>query len=295
MVSGTTTGGSMSASTDSAPPSRSRSSTSRARISPTGLSMPPSHTSSREWPDSLSTSRSATASARRSTQTSSLRGVMIARTGRSASRSRRSIMLRSSCSSTPAWAPSAISARSSSSVTVSRPVLVTPNRRSTSDEDCLSSHTAGAATRDSTRSGSDKAAAMRSGRRSASCLGTSSPSTSMRAVIAITHNVSASSCANGASTGTRASHGARRPAMLAPPKVPSRMVTRVMPTCTVGRKLCGSSASSAARSAPGTPRRTSTASLARRDEIRASSPIANTPLSSTRSRITTRETTMMPF
>ena len=56
-------------------------------------------------------------------------------------------------------------------------------------------------------------------------------------------------------------------------------LTRVMPTCTVGRKRCGSSDNCRALAAPGTPLRSMTSSRARRTDTRASSLMANTPLS----------------
>ena len=80
----------------------------------------------------------------RSIQTMSVRGVMMARTGLSARRSMRSIMSRSSISSTPAWVPSTSRAFSSSSVTSCWVARCRPNTRSTSAVDFPSNQTAGA-------------------------------------------------------------------------------------------------------------------------------------------------------
>jgi tetratricopeptide (TPR) repeat protein len=76
------------------------------------------------------------------------------------------------------------------------------------------------------------------------------------------------------------------PASWAPPKTPARMPTRLMPTCTVGRKRCGSSASASAAAAPRLPRRSIAISRPRRAETMASSLIAKMPFSTTSTRIT---------
>ena len=85
--------------------------------------------------------------------------------------------------------------------------------------------------------------------------------------------------------GSVSSHCSRCAAMRAPPNTPVSTLTRVMPTCTVGRKRCGSSASRRASAAPARPLRSSTARRARRAETRASSLIANTPFSRISSRM----------
>jgi hypothetical protein len=84
----------------------------------------------------------------------------------------------------------------------------------------------------------------------------------------------------------RATSGCSSAASRAPPNVPAKILTRVTPTCTVGKNVCGSSASSRATRAPGTFFRSSTASLARRAEISASSPMLKMPLSKISSRMT---------
>ncbi len=200
----------------------------------------------------------------------------------------RSIMSRSSVSSTPACAPSATSAFSSSSVTTCGAARCQPNSHITNAEDAPSNQTIGPTIRDSPAIGPASRAAICSGRRSASCFGTSSPSTRVRYVVTTTTTPSARGPATAATSGNRSSHCSRCEAMRAPPNTPVKTLTRVMPTCTVGRKRCGSSASRRALAAPARPLRSSTARRARRAETRASSLIANTPfsrISSSRSRI----------
>ena len=99
---------------------------------------------------------------------------MIARTGRSASRSTRLIISCSCLWKTPVRVPSAISVRTSSSVTVSRGWASLPRRRSTKRLDFSSSQTAGVLIRDNRSMTGATRLAMRSGARSARCLGTSS-------------------------------------------------------------------------------------------------------------------------
>ena len=84
--------------------------------------------------------------------------------------------------------------------------------------------------------------------------------------------------AKGARAGTSASRVCTRAATRAPPNTPASTLTKVMPTWTVGRKRSGSSASSRAVAAPGTPLRSMTTRRARRTDTRASSLMANTPL-----------------
>ena len=140
-----------------------------------------------------------------------------------------------------------------------------------------STQISGAATRLSQPSGRAMRAATSSGWRRASCLGTSSPSTSVRNVVASTTMSSASSPAKGASVALRSNTGSSRAESRAPPKVPVTMPTSVMPTCTVGRKRCGSSARPSAAEAPRTPLRSSTVRRARRADTMAISLSANRP------------------
>ena len=98
-----------------------------ACTTPTTLSTEPSHTTKRECGAAFSAAAISFGGSVRSIQAISVRGVMIARTGLSARRSTRSIMSRSSVSSTPACAPSTSSAFSSSSVTVWRGARCRPN------------------------------------------------------------------------------------------------------------------------------------------------------------------------
>ena len=151
-----------------------------ACTTPTTLSTDPSHTTKRECGADFSAAAISLGGSVRSIQAISVRGVMIARTGLSASRSRRSIMSRSSVSSTPACAPSTSSAFSSSSVTVCRGARCRPNSRSTAPDDLSSSQTTGPLTRAIQAIAGATWAAVCSGRRSARCFGTSSPSTRVR-------------------------------------------------------------------------------------------------------------------
>ena len=105
---------------------------------------------------------------------------MIARTGRSASRSTRPIISCSCRWKTPVRVPSAISVRTSSSVTVSAGWTSLPSRRSTNRLDVSSSQTAGVLIREIRSMVGATSAATRSGARSARCLGTSSPMISER-------------------------------------------------------------------------------------------------------------------
>ena len=89
-----------------------------ACTTPTTLSIAPSHTTKRRCGADFSVAAISRGGSVRSIQAMSVRGVMMARTGLSASRSTRSIMSRSSLSSTPVCSPSASSAFSSSSVIV---------------------------------------------------------------------------------------------------------------------------------------------------------------------------------
>jgi hypothetical protein len=103
-----------------------------------------------------------------------LRGVISARTGLSARRSTRSIMCRSSRSSAPASTPSATTALTSSpSRTVAGPGGAEQPQHEA--EDCDITQIAGDVIRASQASGRDTTTAMRSGSRSATCFGTSSP------------------------------------------------------------------------------------------------------------------------
>jgi len=165
-----------------------------------------------------------------------------------------------------------------------------PNSRSTTLDERPSTQTTGPVRRAIVAIGRDTAAATRSGWRRASCFGTNSPSTSVRKVIATTTSTNDRLEASGRSIGTSASSGVTLAATCAPPNTPEKMLTTVMPTCTVGRNRCGSSASTRARAAPASPLRSSTARRARLDETSASSLIANQPLiriSSSMTRIST--------
>ena len=96
--------------------------------------------------------------------------------------------------------------------------------------------------------------AARSGLRSASALGVSSPMTSdtkvMRTITAPSAMASAQRAAPGSSTS--AIQGLSASTAVAPPTAEARVPTSVIAICTVARKVSGSRLSASARSAPGT-------------------------------------------
>jgi hypothetical protein len=97
--------------------------------------------------------------------------------------------------------------------------------------------------------------------------------------MSITTRVKPISAPKGPMMGIGSSQAAMVAERRAPPKAPARMPTRVMPTCTVGRNRCGSSASAMAAAAPALPLRCIAASLVRRAETMANSLIAKAPFS----------------
>ena len=120
------------------------------------------------------------ASALASIQSTSVRGVIRPRTGRSPSRSTPEISWRSPASSTPAPSASAISVLISSSVTVLLGGWRCRSSQNTALVETSSSHTAGAAMRDSVVISGAIRQAMVSALRSARFFGTSSPTISER-------------------------------------------------------------------------------------------------------------------
>ena len=105
-------------------------------------------------------------------------------------------------------------------------------------------------------------------------------------MVTTTTSASASGPATGARKVMPASQFWMWSAMRAPPTTPVSTATRVMPTCTVGRKRCGSSASVRAVVAPTTPLRSSTIRRPRRADTRAISVIENSPFNNISSRTT---------
>ena len=101
--------------------------------------------------------------------------------------------------------------------------------------------------------------------------------------MAIANPAVAAQCAGTPSSTSRSPIGAPR---LAPEKAPATMLISVMPVCTVERKRPGSSVRARAMAAPRLPRSAAPRRRAGRDEMIASSDIANRPFSTTRPAIT---------
>ena len=95
--------------------------------------------------------------------------------------------------------------------------------------------------------------------------------------------VACAHCAGKPSITSRSPTGAPR---LAPEKAPATMLIRVMPVCTVDKNRPGFSLSAMARFAPRLPRSAAARSREGRDDMIASSDIANRPFSTTRPAIT---------
>ena len=239
-------------------------------------------------------SRFSSSEPRASSQAIRLRGVIRLSAVRSPSRITRLTMSRSWASITPCSWLSATSMRISSSLMVPASSRPRPSRRSTRRVLCESSHTNGKAIRASQDIGRATAPAMFSGAVIASRLGTSSPNTRVRKVISTTARVLPSSCDQGwgcpsrlkeAGAASPGNSSCSPPAMArpiaAPPNRPVRMPIRVIPICTVDRKLSGFSARASALAA----RRLDWAScLSRllREVITDISDIAKKPLTRTR-------------
>ena len=100
-----------------------------------------------------------------SIQSTSVRGVMMPRTGRSPRRMTPEIMSRSSGSITPALAASATTVRISSSVTALAGASRRPSRRNTRPVEASNSQTTGPMARESSVMGRATAQAMPSGER----------------------------------------------------------------------------------------------------------------------------------
>jgi hypothetical protein len=161
-------------------PRSSTDSTSRTLATPTIRSTEPSATSSSECGLSSIAARISASLALRSIQCSSVRGVITSRTGRSASRITLVISARSSSSITPERVASAKIIWSSSAVTSCSAPLFNRSRRSSRPDERSSAHTNGALMRAISTIGRAATMAIGSAARSASCLGTSSPTTRLR-------------------------------------------------------------------------------------------------------------------
>ncbi len=124
-------------------PASSAASTSRVCTTPTMASTVPSPTGRRECGESMMALRPVASSQERFSQSTSVRGVITARTARSPRRNDAGDHARSSDSIVPWCSASATRSLISSSVTFSSDCPLWPSRRSTSRPEMSSSQTAG--------------------------------------------------------------------------------------------------------------------------------------------------------
>ena len=226
-----------------------------------------------------------------SSQTISMRGIIIEPTCLSSSRNTLRTIWCSCSSITPASTLSSRLAASSSSVTVRLGPPRTPISRKVASVHHDSSLTKGRAISESHSIGCAASRATVSGYICPIRLGTNSPKMIVRKVIAMTTiavavmaaarawiaNVALSQCANGSENA-------------ASPTMPFRMPIDVMPICTTERNLVGLSCRSIAACAPASPASTITCSRALRLAVSAISDMANNAFS--RIRKTSRATSM---
>ena len=131
---------------------------------------------------------------------------------------------------------------------------------------------------DSHRMGRDMIAAIGSGERKASCLGTISPMTSEMKVVRKITTAKPIVCAVFGSMPSSCTLSAVGSPSVAPEKAPAKIAIKVIPLCTVERKRPGSAARSSAHCAPLLPLRAIAFRRASREDTIASSLIARTPL-----------------
>ena len=172
-----------------------------------------------------------------SSQSSSVRGVISSRTGRSARRMMPDRIARSCSSITPVRVASAKIIRSSSAVSPCSPLWRMPIARMMALEEVSSSQTKGAATRASSAIGRAIRMAIGSAARKASCLGTSSPTTSERKVVMAITTTNPRSSASSGSTPNSAIRSPTGPPSAAPETAPAMMPMRVIPICTGGQEF----------------------------------------------------------
>ena len=277
VASGTNNAGRTAALGTPPTPSRAPNSRSLVRAIPTTASIEPRAITYRVNPVASMVARIAAAVASTSIHTRSGRGVIRSATLLSPNQNRFSTMSLSPGSNTPAAAPSLTSAWTSSSLVGGSTVRPTRSRRNNPSVEALNKVTSGVATVETTDIGRAIARAMRSGAPSAMRLGTSSPTTSERYVMAATTIVSAMPPLQRPITGTPASRSASGSAMVAPPYAPANTPTNVIPTCTVARKRLGSPTSASAAAAGASPASASACKRDLRDDTTAISAIANAP------------------
>ena len=134
-------------------------------------------TGKRVWSEFKSESRTVSSDASADIRSTSVRGVMTSRTGRSASLTTPAMTLCSCSSMMPAWVASAKTIRNSSALNASRLSRRSPSARKIVALDLSSVHTIGAVMRASSSIGPAMKTAILSGAISANCFGTSSPTT----------------------------------------------------------------------------------------------------------------------
>ena len=251
-----------------------------ASSSPITRSREPSATGKREWREFVMVSRMTSSESLTSSQTNSVRGVIIERSCRSPKRKMLATISRSASSKTPASAPSSSNNLISSSVTATSLISSpTPSKRRKNAVASESRRTTGRARFDSQLIGRATEAASRSGLRRASRLGTSSPMTTLKNVMVPTTIARAIPWLYGPMSGSGAINWASSFVSAAPPNAPARMPIKVMPTWTVDNRAVGSIDMRKAIAAPELPLSASVCSLSRREETMAYSASANTPLS----------------
>ena len=185
----------------------------------------------------------------------SMRGRMMSRTVRSPSRRASVATACSTASSTPSARPASSRCSMSSTETLGSSCLWAPSRNSTAEVAELSPQTSGLVmTANRCMKGATNRA-IDSACRSASRLGTSSPSRSVKKEKIATNTVRAIGCAAPASPRGlfAAIRAARSLTIWSPPYAAASVPTSVMPICTVGRNLSGLDASSSAFLAASSP------------------------------------------
>jgi hypothetical protein len=214
-----------------------------------------------------------------------LRGTITSATVTASNSSARDAISEARGSTEPVLAASSTSSCSSSRDSrASVNVVLSPNRRSTTFDTPVSSHTSGAITCDRNSTGRATANDTESEKRSASDLGTSSPMISSATEIAAITSTSATESADSPRPTPR-STSAIAPAPWAPPNVAAAVPTTVRPICSVARNRSGRSRSDCTASARLSPRRMYSESRVLRTDRSAISAPANIPLPTIRARM----------
>ncbi len=189
---------------------------SRACTTPITASTDPSATGRRVCGVAAIAARTPASSSVTSSHSTSVRGVITSRTGRSASRTTPEMIERSCSSITPDRLASATSRCSSSAVTRFSDSRFILSSLKISPDVVSSSHTNGAVIRDSHSIGTATSTAIGSGLRSANCLGTSSPITRLAKVVTAITSPKPTLAPSDAGTPSSTSRSPTGPPRLAP-------------------------------------------------------------------------------